>query len=86
MLVHVYILHFLLLYALSSWENLALVCVGGRAGGRQALKLGLHRKFSDHLALVKEAMKIFLRSSVLLMVLVRQDTWKDDPDQSHLKI
>lgn len=38
---------------------------------RQALKLGLHRKFSDHLGLVKEAMKIFLRSSVLLMVLVR---------------
>lgn len=37
----------------------------------QALKLGLHRKFSDHLALVKEAMKIFLRSSVLLLVLVR---------------
>ena len=37
---------------------------------RQALKLGLHRKFSDHLALVREAMKIFLRSSVLLMVLV----------------
>ncbi|CAM9740715.1 unnamed protein product, partial [Scytosiphon promiscuus] len=38
--------------------------------GIQALKLGLHRKFSDHLALVKEAMKIFLRSSVLILVLM----------------
>lgn len=44
-------------------------CILG-GGGEQALKLGLHRKFSDHLALVREAMKIFLRSSVLLMVLV----------------
>ncbi|CAM9535849.1 unnamed protein product [Ectocarpus fasciculatus] len=38
--------------------------------GIQALKLGLHRKFSDHLGLVREAMKIFVRSSVLLMVLM----------------
>ncbi|CAB1107887.1 unnamed protein product [Ectocarpus sp. CCAP 1310/34] len=38
--------------------------------GIQALKLGLHRKFSDHLGLVREAMKIFLWSSVLLMVLM----------------
>ncbi|CAM9695876.1 unnamed protein product [Ascophyllum nodosum] len=38
--------------------------------GIQALKLGLHRKFSNYLALVREAMKIFLRSSVLLMVLM----------------
>ncbi|CAN0535423.1 unnamed protein product, partial [Ectocarpus sp. 12 AP-2014] len=38
--------------------------------GIQALKLGLHRKFSDHLGLVREAMKIFVWSSVLLMVLM----------------
>ncbi|CAM9137217.1 unnamed protein product [Discosporangium mesarthrocarpum] len=38
--------------------------------GIQALKLGLQRKFSDHLELVREAMKIFLRSSVLLVVLM----------------
>ena len=38
------------------------------------MKLGLHRKFSDHLGLVREAMKIFLRSSVLLLVLVSTST------------
>ena len=51
------------------------VCVRVCVDIEQALKLGLHRKFSDHLSLVREAMKIFLRSSVLLMVLVRDITF-----------
>lgn len=36
----------------------------------QALKLGLQRKFSEHVALVREAIGIFLKSAVLFLVLL----------------